>query len=233
MIQIAVCDDNPLHLDHTMDLAKSALLDTPVRIDSFTSAEDLYSALETGSLLPDIAILDIQMRDEDGIHLADQLNTILPECQIIFITGYPEYASSVYETRHVWFVLKEQADRFLPAALRRALLNLSQESPHHTVSIRSDGKKLLVVLNDVLYVERIGRKYQVNLKDSSFFLTSRNPVALTSQLLRCHQGFWVNPDHITGLDHNEFLLRNGFKIPIGRTFRDAARSAFFDRFTAQ
>ena len=46
----------------------------------------------------------------NGIELANELNSTLPECRIIYLTGYLDYAPDVYTTEHVWFVLKDRID---------------------------------------------------------------------------------------------------------------------------
>ena len=67
---------------------------------------------------------------------------------------------------------------------------------------------------------------------SSEYLSAQPPVLLlgtaASAFLRCHQGYWVRLNRVVSLDHTEFVMENGDRIPISRTFRDAARTAFFD-----
>ena len=45
--------------------------------------------------------------------------------------------------------------------------------------------------------------------------------------IRCHQSYWVNYEHITAMERNEFVLSDGTRIPISRTFCDSAKAAFF------
>ena len=48
------------------------------------------------------------MPEITGIDAAKQINLIQPSAQIIFISSYLEYFSDVYETEHLYFVLKSQ-----------------------------------------------------------------------------------------------------------------------------
>ncbi|MCW2700974.1 MAG: two component transcriptional regulator, LuxR family, partial [Blastococcus sp.] len=37
---------------------------------------------------PDVAILDLQMPDRDGISVAAELSSVLPGCAAVFVTGH-------------------------------------------------------------------------------------------------------------------------------------------------
>ena len=53
---------------------------------------------------------------------------------------------------------------------------------------------------------------------------------LAAGFVRCHQGYWVNEAGIVGLERDTFLLADGSRIPISRSFRDDARGRFFARY---
>ena len=136
-------------------------------------------------------------------------------------------------TRHVWLVLKERADEFLLPALRKALSVEESEPAPEVLQVRSEGKVLLLPVDSVLYVDRFGRKTRINCQEGRYVI-AQPPAKLLSSLLsarfvRCHQGYWVNLSHIAALDHYEFILDDGTRLPISRTWRDAARARFFDR----
>ena len=48
---------------------------------------------------PDIAIIDIQLPDTDGIRVAREIGSTLPECKILLATGYPESAHLLEEAK--------------------------------------------------------------------------------------------------------------------------------------
>lgn len=54
----------------------------------------------------DVAFLDIEMREMDGIILAKRLKAIYPKVNIIFTTGYMEYAASAIELRVSGYISK-------------------------------------------------------------------------------------------------------------------------------
>ena len=107
MLRIAICDDERIHRRHTAELIDSALAARSADISCFDSSEALLQAVVSG-YAPDIAVLDIQMGEMDGISLAKRLNALTPSCRIIFVTSYLAFATEVYSTEHVYFILKSQ-----------------------------------------------------------------------------------------------------------------------------
>ena len=86
---IAICvDDEPILLDW-LDKNVSASPDIE-RSEKFT---DELDALDFVAQHPfDIAFLDIELHDMDGVAVAQRLREINPNCGIIFCTGHASYA---------------------------------------------------------------------------------------------------------------------------------------------
>ena len=232
IIDIAICDDNELHLCHAEDLVRRAAEDAAVRIRTFTDPLDLLRSVDSKSYVPSVAVLDIKLDGMNGIDLAGEFNRRLPLCQIIFLTGYASFATDAYTTDHVWFVLKDRADEFLIPAVRRALDNLDRTSQGSNLMIRTGGRTVRIPLAELVYIERVGRKYRIVLSDSILTETQipsgLNVPELKAWIIRCHQGFWACERHIRALDRNELVMDNGDRLPISRTFRKGVRDRFFD-----
>ena len=86
---IAICvDDEPILLNWLVKLV-SASPDID-RAEKFT---DELDALDFAAQHPfDIAFLDIELHDVDGVAVAQRLREINPDCGIIFCTGHAGYA---------------------------------------------------------------------------------------------------------------------------------------------
>ena len=108
MLSIAVCDDEELHRKRTVALIRNMPGFENSLIREFSRAENLLDSISEDSYLPDIAVLDILMDEIDGIDLAVKLNRLVPECQIIFLTGYISYATRAYDAEHAFYVLKAE-----------------------------------------------------------------------------------------------------------------------------
>lgn len=234
MLHIAVCDDNPLHLRQTVSVIQRSVPDEAPSVCTFADASALREAIIDDGYTPEIAVLDIELGEQNGIALAEELNRLLPSCQIIFLSSYAAHASEVYTARHVWFVLKDRIVEFLPAAIRKAAENRSACAPQDLVSVRCEGTTVLLPVSEILYFERVSRKLRVVCRAQSY-LTAQSPSALlhpaaAERFAHCHQGYWVNLAHVAALDRNEFVMDNDVRIPISRTYRDAVRARFFDLY---
>ena len=234
MITVAICDDNSIHLQHTAQLLRKEAGLTELDIDTFPCVEALYKCLAENDYRPDIAILDIVLGKKNGIEVAREFNRYQPDCRIIFLSGYPEYITASYKAEHVWFVLKSQADEYLGQALRKALSDPGGKSKKPGITIRTNHKAVFVPLAEILYIDRDGRKTRVVCLKESYLVSGPPAMLLTDSVrksfVRCHQSYWVNLAQVRELDHEEFVLESGQRVPIGRTYRADARKSFFDRY---
>ena len=237
MLKIAICDDINDHLQIAGKMVRDYMQAEQRKYETelFHSAEELLEETEKNSYKPDIAILDIEMDGEDGITLAGKLNKSVPLCRIIFLTSYIDYAPDAYETEHIWFVVKKRADEHFAPAMRKALKSLeSTDASVPAIIIRDKGSSVAVSLDRILYISKVARKAYIRCVDGEYYDTRRPalliPDHLRNSFIQCHQGYWVNAAKIRELDHEEFILTDGTRIPISRTFRDSARKQFFGMF---
>lgn len=101
MIALAV-DDERLMLDA---LVKAVSASPDIEgIHSFTGCT---SALEWATNNPvDVAFLDISMRGMGGMGLAEKLQSIRPDCKIVFCTGFSEYAVDAFKIHVSGYLMK-------------------------------------------------------------------------------------------------------------------------------
>ena len=67
----------------------------------------------------DVAILDVDMPDINGIDLAEKLEEINPRVNIIFITGHQKYAIDSYKVKASDFILKPFDDQMIKDAFEK------------------------------------------------------------------------------------------------------------------
>lgn len=193
MLQIAVCDDEKLYLNEVLQILHDTLGDTPNRIQTFQNSAALLAAVEEDGYIPNIAVLDIRMDEVDGITLAKQLNRASPTSKVIFISSYSGYLMDVYETEHVYFVLKPNMEERLPVALQKALASTATVK---TLSVKSGSYHQRIRLDAILYIERLKHKTIVH-TDEGDIETAQLPKTLIdsggvqADFIRCHQSFWV------------------------------------------
>lgn len=229
MMNLFICDDNPVHLRHAAAFIRATDFGTEYDLACFDTPQAVIERIRAG-YLPDIAVLDIEMPKVDGITLAEQLNQLCPSCRIIFLTGFTNYTYDAYYADHIWYVLKNDMGKYLPAALKKAVACVRAGGAEPYLLIQQQRQSFRLPLKNVLYLERITYRTRVKTVDEELFVRS-SPVDLIAALpsdsfIRCHQSYWVNAQKISTLVGQTFLLLDGTSVPISRTYRKAAAEAF-------
>ena len=103
---------------------------------SFVWASDALDWLENNPV--DLALLDIDMPEMDGIQLAARIKNKCPETAIIFITGYSQYAVDAFAVRAVGYLMKPVNKSDLAADVAYALSG-KQKRPAGRVVVRTFG----------------------------------------------------------------------------------------------
>lgn len=229
MLKIAICEDNAIHAEMILSVLKKEV-SLPCQTYIFSSGAKLLASCMDSSAF-DIICMDIQLEQDctSGIQLANQISLSNPDTQIIFISQFLEYASPVYETKHVYFVYKEQLNTFLPKALLAAIRNLEN---HHEYFLEFDFNKMhyRIPQREILYLERNLRTTYVHTKDRNVYSTTPKLQELKKQLqpffCQCHRSFLVNLNTIKTLNRSCAVLCDNACIPIGRNYYSEIKKNF-------
>ena len=228
MTHVLICDNNPIFADFLKQEVQRHL-PVPSEITVCHTREDLRAL--TKQILPQIVLLDIHLDDspENGITLAKELFPAGSGTAVIFVTGYTEYVSDVYETEHIYFIRKTIQSDYLKKALQKALQHQESRSP--VFPVRSNGSTLLIDLREVLFMESFYRKIRIHMWNETiecYGAFSSLPEFVSRHMIQCHKSFLANPDYIRTMDRQHFLLRNGTSVPISRSRYNESRQAFLD-----
>ena len=73
-------------------------------IMDFTEGDELLAALSEHT--PDVVFSDVELQGMTGLELAVKIKNAAPETKIIFVTGYPQYASDAYRLHINGYIVK-------------------------------------------------------------------------------------------------------------------------------
>ncbi len=229
MYRIAVCDDNRELLEAAAEHLRTYFEKEEIVLSLFEDGETLLDSVKNKNCLYQLAILDIELGEMNGIEVGDELNRLLPDCQIIYLTGYLDYAPEVYSTRHTYYVYKPTMEKHLPLALEKAVAAL-EELEHGRLVLPQKNGQLMLEKREITYLER-------RLRTTTIYTTGETAVTALPldellemiglpAFLRCHNSFAVNLDHAAAFRRESFLMKDGKIIPISHSYYAAVRERF-------
>ena len=101
-MHILATDDEQSALNILMGAIKEAV---PIAtVHGFRNPVDAFEFMKTTKC--DVAYLDIQMREMNGVILARKLKEIYPKVNIVFVTGYSQYTNEAFDLHASGYVYK-------------------------------------------------------------------------------------------------------------------------------
>ena len=131
-MRILAADDEPLALEMLTDAIRSVCADS--EIHDFRKPAELLKFAQTTPC--EVAFLDIRMRGMTGVELAKKLKDMQPMINIIFVTGYSEYACDALEMHASGYIQKPVT----PEKIEREITDL-----RHRLPCEKEEKNLLKV----------------------------------------------------------------------------------------
>lgn len=234
LLKLVICDDEPLFLEQIQEFLHNILPKAELWTIETMSPDKFKKMLENSVSKVNLAIMDIDFTDSDfdGIDLAQKLNMACPECQIVYLTSYIQFATKVYDTSHVYYVLKNEMAEFLPKAIKKACQKIFQNPA--TVTFTLQGQHIVIPFSSLYYIEK-----QKGIKKAIIYTSHKNYVVnltlselenhcSTLALIRCHHSFLVNPQSVIEFRNTSLLMKNMNIVPVGRTFRKRVREAYLN-----
>jgi two-component system, LytTR family, response regulator LytT len=227
-MKIGVCDDNQLYLNQLVSTLQSYISPSKDIIIEALTPEQLETSISNRCFSYDILISDIDMGNYNGIDFASKINDMSPNCIIIFISNYLNYATEVYDVAHIYFVLKSEAKERLPKALSKALA-LHNERVAKSILIRYQNTEYRIFLSEITHIEALGRYLYIHdTKGTYKCIQSLKSIMneLSSSFARCHNSYLVNMQYIHSINRSNCVLKNGITIPISQTYSRDFQAAY-------
>lgn len=234
MYRVGILDDDALWAealrDKVLQYAGADVLD----VAAFTSASELQAAASGRPI--DILLMDIRLAPDgpgslDGVDLVRRSFAMTGGTQVIYVTGYDDCHSRVYQTDHVSFLVKPVRQADLDDALDRAIERLRRyvEQP---LRVRVKYVEWVLLPRHIAFIESKRRVLHIHLGEpaeevETYARLADMAAALPERFVRCHNSFLVNLDFVKELRTDSVLLTTGATVPISRKRRPAFRTTFF------
>lgn len=224
-LKIGICDSDLEWHERVVTILKKMERITGIsrELEHFYGEKDIlfYSGIPM-----DLLFLSVELKDGNGITLAKQINRIWPECQIIFVAQDLSGAVKAYETTHVYYIVKEEAETLIEKALDRALemviSGMHQRSKKVLLSVIG-GEQVLAAVNEILYFERRKRVTEVITTVGTYEIWDKldtlEHALFPEEFVRCHSSYIIYLPAVRAVEGNSFLMQNGSWIPISRGYQ--------------
>lgn len=229
-MNIAICEDEVEQQNILKKMIHNIDLKIPYRINIFSSGESLIKAYDNG-LRFSIILLDMQMKEINGIKTAKIVRRYDMNCIIIIVTSILEYAVEGYGINAFDFILKPVGMDKFQHVMKRAIKKL-QEYENQKYIIETREKTIVLKLPNILYVESNGRKVNI-ICEKENYVSNENITNIENKLIakgfvRISRYFLVNMAHIKEVDVKEILLDNGKSLSMSNKLREKVKNQYMD-----
>lgn len=217
--RLVLCDDNEIDRKRERKIIEKTvnLFMKNYEICEFSNGTELMNNLEY-VLESDVAVLDIDMPNINGIDIANQLIEKNHLINIIFVTNRSDLVFEAIRCRPFRFVRKELMDKELEEAIEAVMSKIKDEiilyefaSGHDTIKIR---------IKDIMYLESKSHYIHIHTNDEVKVIRGKISDYETKLsdygFLRVHLGYLVNIRSIYSITSKEITLDNGEKLPVSR-----------------
>lgn len=205
-MRIAICDDDEKYLNELKAYVEEYMASRCIKAEFYTTTSP--KEIMDNDIAFDLAFLDIQMPETDGITLAKELKNRNSKVILFFVTAFEEYQDEAMDLHIFRFFEKPFDVERLYSGLDKAMEYLDES--YIEVYIENDSKHIKLPVDEIKYIKRENRKNTV-------FTNNRNYVVRCSfdELINklpntffylVHKSFYVNLHYITEYSYKEIFI---------------------------
>lgn len=213
-MKILICDDEIQYLESLLIHVKEYMNNRFIEYNIITATSP--NQVLSGDMRFDLAFLDIQMSDVNGIALAKELKKHNSKIALFFVTNYDEYQDDAMDVNAFRFFSKPFDIRRLYAGLDKAMEYI--DGAYVDIFLYGDNAHQRVLIDDILYITRDNRKVvlitnqqSIKIRESLDEVIANMPPLFFYQV---HKSFVVNLHYVKQYSYTELYLTDGTRIPI-------------------
>jgi DNA-binding LytR/AlgR family response regulator len=231
LYKIAICDDDKdfvrLLREQVSDVLNHAGVD--FNISAFFSGEELLHHIDEKSAEFDLYLLDIYMKEINGMDAAKAIRRKSRDAAIIFTTSSEQHVLSGYEVQALQYLMKPIDPLKLSAAMTT---DMKRRFENRNYVFKTGGMTQKVAYEEIEYFESALKSVRLKTNNGVYEIYTKISDVESSlpalSFCRCHRGFIVNFKHVLKMNAQSLITTSGAEIPIGKTYAASTNRAFLN-----
>lgn len=220
-LRVAICDDEPVALNHITQIVKMEFQMNGVHIDIECFSEpDVMAERLSEEPQFNLLFLDIDMPHLNGIELASIANKLKPAPYIVFITSKEEYVFQSFKVHPFRFLRKNDFAKEIHSCIQDFINELPENVTQNFINISSQHSMYRLNVQDIIYVESIGKVLRITMKEKvleiKYVLADIEELLAPYHFFRIHKSYLVNGAYIFSIEPKEVKLTTGEALPLSR-----------------
>ncbi len=229
-MNIAICDDEAVFVDTVKKIIDEYKSDSEIELNTFCFNSG-YELLALNEKI-DIAILDVEMPDIDGLEVGKRLRDKNANVVLIYITAYGKYLDDSLDLNAFRFFEKPVDERRFCKGFDRAIKRVYELSSN--IVVKENSELFKIPTNDVIFIEiesDTHRKTRVITQERVYTSTKKmdywEEQLADNNFAKPHKSYLVNLNHISKYNESKIQLAGQYSIPISRSCSAKFRTRFF------
>ena len=221
-MKIVVCDDEEYYVNNILERIRNFGVEDiqPNKFDGFTDPEEFMESFKF--VRYDLVYLDIEFKEKNGIEMAYQIKDIMPECIIVFVSGYSDYIPESYWVGAAQFITKPIKDSLFEKELRRSVDRYTQLN--RCVVFNTSGGTKYIKTDDIVYIETSYDTYKLFTPRTQYFGNSKSIKQTKKDLLnynfyQLNRSIIINFKHVDTFTYEDITMTNKHELHITKKKR--------------
>ncbi len=226
-MRIAICDDERTYIEKIKnDINSLKTHENEFEFSEFESGEAFISEFSKDKY--DLIILDIEMKDLNGLQTAEFLRQIDKNVILIFMTSYDKFVYQGYEVNAFRYILKNQPEPIYLKQLSDTIQEYYRNKKYIKVVDNDIEKELLTV--DILYIEVYSHQIVIHTFNKEYYqkgkLSDYEKMLEACLFVRSDKSVLINIANIDYIKKNQVYMKNGKILYVSRNHLENITKAF-------
>lgn len=204
---------------------------TKITLQIYGSGEELFFKKEEW-VDADLLILDIELKEMNGMEIARKIREVDKEISLLFATGYEKYVFEGYEVGAISYIMKPVNKEKLFHSLDKAWENIKEGQDCLLLPCGEETKR--VYIKDIFYIESDGHYCRILTQQGEAQVREKISV-LYEQLnekhfYMCHRSYILNLAYVSRITKKDVILDSGEAIPLARGKWEEMNQQFMDYY---